>query len=233
MKETPMPTNQARLFATVAAVAFGLSALQAHAADVPAFETAPAVASDLALSPWKVRLRGIYVLTDNKGLVNGVSGSDLSYSNTTIPELDISYYFSEHIATELILGTSFANITGEGSIKGLGDIGKVWFLPPTVTLQYHFTNFGAFKPYVGAGVNYTLFYDQSAKSADRLGVKNTFGTALQVGFDYQIDDHWDFNFDVKKIFLQPKFDVTVDGADLSGRAKLNPWLIGTGVGYRF
>ncbi|APG93516.1 outer membrane protein W precursor (plasmid) [Sinorhizobium americanum] len=160
-------------------------------------------------------------------------GSDLSFSNTLIPEFDISYFFNENIAAELILGTTYANVDGGGSISTLGGIGKTWLLPPTLTLQYHFTDFGTFQPYVGAGVNYTVFYNQSGKSARSLDVKNTFGVALQAGFDYMVDDHWGVNFDAKKIFLRPEFDANVGGADVSGKAKLDPWLIGAGVTYRF
>lgn len=229
-----MPIRKAMLVSTVATVAFGALTIGAYAADLAPLSQAPEATVDAAApGPWKVRLRGLYVLTSNKGLVNGIADSDLSYSNTTIPELDISYYFNEHFATELILGTTFANIYGEGSLKGLGKIGKVWVLPPTLTMQYHVTELGNFQPYVGAGLNYTVFYGQSAGSADKLNVKNSFGAALQAGFDYRIDDHWDLNFDVKKIFMQPKFDVTVGGADLNGKANINPWLIGTGIGYRF
>lgn len=82
-------------------------------------------------------------------------------------------------------------------------------------------------------MNYTIFYDQDAGSADALNVENTFGTALQVGFDYMVDQHWGVNFDVKKLFLKPDFEVTVDGARQTGKAELDPWLIGAGVTYRF
>ncbi|WP_425294116.1 OmpW/AlkL family protein [Mesorhizobium delmotii] len=184
-------------------------------------------------SPWQIRLRALGVITEDSGYVNAVPGSGLSYSNSVTPELDISYFFTDNVAAELILGTTYANITGQGSIGGLGNIGKVWLLPPTLTLQYHFTDFGAFEPYVGAGVNYTIFYHQEAGSADDLKVKNTFGTALQVGFDYKLDQHWGVNFDVKKLFLKPDFDVTVAGAKQTGKAELDPWLIGAGVTYRF
>ncbi|MGX9120394.1 OmpW/AlkL family protein [Mesorhizobium sp. BHbsci] len=184
-------------------------------------------------SPWQVRLRGLGVFTDDKGNVNGIPGSGLSYSDTVIPEFDVTYYFTDNLAAELILGTTNANIYGEGTIGGLAKIGKTWVLPPTLTLQYHFTNFGAFKPYVGAGVNYTVFYNQETGSADALDVKNTFGGAVQVGFDYTLDQHWAINFDVKKLFLEPKFDAVVGGTNVTGKAELNPWLIGTGVTYRF
>ncbi len=201
----------------------------------------PAAAADLTgiaapveyQSPWQIRLRGFGVLTEDDGYVGGVNGSDLSYSDTVIPELDISYYFTDNIAAELILGTTYANVNGEGSIAGLGRVGKTWLLPPTLTLQYHFTDFGRFKPYVGAGATYAIFYNQDGDAASDLDIENSFGAALQVGFDYMVDDHWGWNVDVKKIFLEPDFDVTVGGSKLSGKAKLNPWLIGTGVTYRF
>lgn len=186
-----------------------------------------------SVSPWMIRLRGLGVITEDKGSLDGVAGSDLSYSDTVVPELDISYFFTDNIAAELILGTTYANIDGEGTISGYGKIGKTWLLPPTLTLQYHFTNFGNFKPYVGAGVNYSIFYNQKGSAADSIDVKNTFGAALQVGFDYMVDQHWGVNFDVKKIFMEADYDAVVGGTPVSGKAKLNPWLIGAGVTYRF
>lgn len=231
MYRTSKTATRAALAAALALAAPSV----ASAADPTAPDLAPVpeVAAPAAASPWQVRLRALGVFTRDSGSVDGVAGSDLSFSDTVIPELDISYYFTDNIAAELILGTTFANVYGEGSISGLGRIGKTWLLPPSLTLQYHFTDFGAFKPYIGAGVNYTLFYSQSGASAAALDVKNSFGVVLQAGFDYMIDEHWGFNVDVKKILLRPDFDVTVGTADLGGSAKLDPWLIGTGVTYRF
>ncbi|MER8646660.1 OmpW family protein [Mesorhizobium sp. M1252] len=218
-----------------AAIVLMLMGQQAVAADLVQAPSVPQAGASVPErpSPWQIRLRGLGVVTEDSGYVNAVPGSGLSYSDTVSPEFDISYFFTDNIAAELILGTTYANIEGHGTIGGLGNIGKVWLLPPTLTLQYHFTDLGAFKPYVGAGVNYTIFYNQDAGSADALKVKNTFGTALQVGFDYMVDQHWGVNFDVKKLFVKPDFDVTVDGAKLTGKAELDPWLIGAGVTYRF
>jgi outer membrane protein len=220
-------------FALAATTTFIAAAPAAMAADLaPATPAAEAPAAQL--TPWQVRIRGLGVVPNDDGKVDGVSGSDLSYSNTVIPELDISYYFTDNIAAELILGTTYSNIYGDGSIDGLGRIGKTWILPPTLTLQYHFTNFGDFKPYLGAGVNYTMFYNQDGHgSVTDLKVKDTFGVALQAGFDYMLDDHWGVNFDVKKIFLDADYDAKLGGTPISGKAKLDPWLIGAGVTYRF
>ncbi|WP_439331035.1 OmpW/AlkL family protein [Mesorhizobium carmichaelinearum] len=220
---------------TTVAIVLMLTGQQALAAEPAQAACVPQAGASVTEwpSPWQVRLRALGIGTEDSGYVNTVPGSGLSYSNPVTPELDISYFFTDNIATELILATAHVDIAGQGAISGLGQIGEVWVLPPTLTLQYHFTDFGAFKPYVGAGVNYTIFYNQNAGSADALKIKNTFGTALQVGFDYMVDQHWGLNFDVKKLFLKPSFDVTVNSAKLTGKAKLDPWLIGAGVTYRF
>lgn len=213
-----------------------LVAPAAMAADLaPAQEPVPQATGDAieAQSPWQVRVRGLGVITNDSGSVDQIPGSGLSYSDSVIPELDISYYLTDNIAAELILGTTYANIYGDDSVAFLGRIGKTWVLPPTLTLQYHFTDFGAFKPYVGAGVNYTMFYNQSGAAASDLNVKDSFGAALQVGADYMVNDHWGVNFDVKKLFLRPEYETTIGGTTYTGKAKLDPWLIGAGVTYRF
>ncbi|WJH40870.1 OmpW family protein [Aliirhizobium terrae] len=213
--------------------AFG-AGIPVYGADLTPAQVAPVVDETLeAQSPWQIRVRALGVITRDSGSVNGLSGSDLSYSDTVIPELDISYFFTDNIAAELILGTTYAKVKEDG-VTGL-PVGKSWLLPPTLTLQYHFTDLGAFKPYVGAGVNYSIFYNQSDKGDFKnLDVDNHFGWALQAGFDYMIDEHWGVNFDVKKIFLKTDWKVE-DSAlgPLSGKAKIDPWLIGAGVTYRF
>lgn len=207
-----------------------------QAADLKLSDPAQAAQDAVAAahSPWQVRVRALGVIPNDKGSVNGVAGSDLQYSNSITPELDISYYFTDNLAAELILGTTSSKIGGAGTLAGV-NVGKTWILPPTLTLQYHFTELGAFKPYVGAGINYTFFYNESEKGGfSNLKVDHHVGAALQVGFDYMFNEHWGVNFDVKKIFLETDWSAnhTTLGR-LSGKAKLDPWLVGAGVTYRF
>ncbi|WP_428031092.1 OmpW/AlkL family protein [Ancylobacter sp.] len=226
----------------VSAPAVGLALLGAALAGAPAraadmTRTPPlaykAPAPVVEQSPWQIRLRLLGVLPEDGGSVRGVNGSNLDYSDSVVPELDITYYFTKNWAAELILGVTPHDISGAGTLKSLDKIAEVWLLPPTLTLQYHFTDLGAFKPYVGAGINYTFFFDQKAYSADSIDVKDTFGWALQAGFDYMLDEHWGLNVDVKKLFLKPDFDVVVAGQKLTGTADLDPWIVGVGVTYRF
>lgn len=214
------------------------SVLAADLPTKPVYKKAPPVEN--LWNPWMIRVRALGVVTRNSGYVDQVPGSGLSTSDTVVPELDISYFFTKNIAAELILGVTRHHVTGTDAIAGL-DVGKAWLLPPTLTLQYHFTDFGAFKPYIGGGVNYTWFFDQSAANAlgpvgtiTQSHLHDAFAPVAQVGFDYMLDQHWGWNVDVKKLWLRPNWSGTLNGTTpISGKVNLDPWLIGTGITYKF
>ena len=187
---------------------------------------------------WQVRLRAVGVAPDESAKI-GIIDGDVAISNALIPELDFTYFFTEHFAAELILGTAKHDVQAINTLAGDVNLGSVWLLPPTLTAQYHFytSDQKVFKPYIGAGVNYTLFYN--VKSGDVAGVEydNAIGYAAQLGFDLMLDDKFFINFDAKRLFLST--DVTVDASNLApglsipAEVDINPWLIGVGVGMKF
>lgn len=168
-----------------------------------------------------VRARGIYAIPDEK--LDGISG--LSISNEVVPEVDFSYFVTDNIAFELIAATTRHKVSIPGA-----SLGKVSLLPPTLTVQYHFMPKAQFSPYVGAGLNYTFFYNVDSGDVASLKYDNHIGYALQAGVDYALGGNWSLNADVKKIFL--KTDVSVNGGP-GIRATIDPWIVGLGVGYRF
>jgi outer membrane protein len=221
--------------AACAALFAGTALTSAGAADLPSAKTAPIAPILTQWSPWMIRGRALAVVPQESAKLRlggaPIVGGDVDISNSVVPELDISYFFTKNIAVELILGVTPHKVKGAGALAG-AQIGSAWLLPPTLMLQYHFTDFGAFKPYVGVGVNYTVFFNEKAKGGfTSFDLKDSFGFALQAGFDYMIDKNWGFNFDVKKIFLEPK--VKVNNGLVAGKVKIDPWLIGAGVTYRF
>jgi outer membrane protein len=236
------------LVGALAAACFTAPAIGADLYKKPLYKAPPAVD---VWNPWMIRVRALGVLPNASGSSVNVSGvpalsspnSGLSIGSSVVPELDISYFFTPNIAAELILGVTPHNISGTGTLAGL-DVGRTWLLPPTLMFQYHLTNFGAFIPYVGVGANYTVFFDQSPGNVVNngvaitgLNVKNSFGAAAQVGFDYMIDRHWGLNFDVKKLYLEPGYNAVatagVINIPVNGTANINPWLIGGGLTYKF
>lgn len=196
---------------------------------------------------WQMRLRGVGVIPHNRADISTIGGQ-IDVNNNFIPELDFTYFFTENLAAELILGTSRHTVGTLGSdLTPVGmaenanvDLGSVWLLPPTLMVQYHHQVTDNFKPYVGVGVNYTIFYNEKSGTAKDISYDNKFGWGYQFGFDIDITDKFFINVDFKKLFL--KTDVTVDATnlnptgqqlDIPAKVKIDPMLIGFGVGMRF
>ncbi|WP_413512682.1 OmpW/AlkL family protein [Myroides odoratus] len=196
---------------------------------------------------WQVRLRGVGVIPHNRADISTIGGQ-IDVNNNFIPELDFTYFFTENLAAELILGTSRHSVGTLGSDltpvdmadNANVDLGSVWLLPPTLMVQYHHQVTDNFKPYVGVGVNYTIFYNEKSGTAKDISYDNKFGWGYQFGFDIDITDKFFINVDFKKLFL--KTDVTVDATnlnptgqqlDIPAKVKIDPMLIGFGVGMRF
>lgn len=172
-------------------------------------------------SPWMVRVCATNLDMANK---NGTTVSDLNVNNKTIPEVDISYFFNQNVAAELVLTVPQQQTVSSGSTA----LGTFKHLPPTLLAQYHFTNFNGFKPYVGAGVNYTQI-----SSVNIPGVSldsHSWGGALQAGLDIPLDKNWSLNFDVKKIYIKTN---VYAGSTNTGTLKLDPIAASVGIGYRF
>jgi len=179
-------------------------------------------------SPWLVRVRAVHLDTaDKSDPVGGVGASDrLTVSDKTIPEFDVSYFFTPNLAAELVLTyPQKHDVYLDGT-----NIGTFKHLPPSLLLQYYFTPDAPLKPYVGAGINYTTLSKVRLLNGQASLEHDSVGLVLQAGLDYAIDRQWSLNFDVKK--AQIRSDVMVGGAKAS-RVKVDPLMIGVGVGYRF
>lgn len=208
----------------------GTAALSAAGLLIATAVPAPAVAKDAG--DLLVRLRGVSFMTDTSGRTDTLGGSART-SDDQVPELDFSYFFTKHIAAELILATTKHTVEVKGSTAGDLDLGTMRIIPPVLTLQYHFLPDGRFSPYVGAGVNYVIVADKSTgRSVNNVSYSNEFGFALQAGVDYRIDDRWSFNVDVKKVFVDTDIRVN-DGTIKADGTDLDPLIVGVGFGYRF
>lgn len=180
-------------------------------------------------SPWLVRVRLVDVVPQESSTTS--IGGEVTVGDRIVPELDISYFWTDNFATELILATNSHNIGAVGTALGDLDVGNVSLLPPTLLAQYHFNPDGQLRPYLGAGINYTFFYDADAGDLTSISYEDGFGFALQAGFDIGIDDNWALNADVKKLFLNT--DASINGGAVTADVELDPWILGVGLAYRF
>ncbi|MCX7692422.1 outer membrane beta-barrel protein [Tepidimonas taiwanensis] len=168
-----------------------------------------------------VRARAVHLDPAND---NSNPATPVSINSKWLPEVDFTYFFSPNWAAELILTVPQKQRV---SLAG-AQIGTLKHLPPTLTLQYHFPMSG-FRPYVGAGINYTRFSSVNLPAGLSID-RNSWGGALQVGVDIPVGKNMVLNFDVKKVYIRT--DIQAGGAHLD-RFKVDPVLVGVGLGWTF
>ena len=200
---------------------FALTAL-ALAVAAPA---AQAQGSDTG--PFLVRARMLHLDSANKDN----TGLDLSVNNKNFLEVDVSYFITPNFAAELVLTYPQKHTLYAGG----NHIGTLKHLPPTLLAQYHVTGLGAFRPYVGAGVNLTLFssvkFDPAVEAALDPSIKKTsYGLAGQIGADFAVGGGWVVNVDLKKVQIKTN---VYSGSTKAGTFKVDPTLFSVGVGLRF
>jgi outer membrane protein len=180
---------------------------------------------------WMVRVRALQLDPADKsdagtGPLAGLPADAITVSDKVIPEIDISYFFTKNIAAELVLTVPQKH---DVYVNG-SNIGTFKHLPPTLLIQYHFMPDSQFRPYVGAGINYTRISDVNLLNGAGDLENNSWGLAVQAGFDVKVAEQAFLNFDVKKVQIQS--DVMVSGQRAS-TVHVDPLLWGVGIGYRF
>lgn len=158
------------------------------------------------------------------------SGLDVKVNDDTIPSLGFTYFFTDHIAVEAILGTSKHEVRAVGGTTD-AQVHSTWVLPPVVTAQYHFSPKARVSPYVGAGLNAMVFYNDKNFNGYEVELDNGIGYALQAGVDIAVRGNWQVNIDAKKVFFEA--DAKINGGDLKSKVTLDPWVVSVGAGYRF
>ncbi len=182
------------------------------AAALAAIAASP-IASAQAAGDLLVRARAVSLDPADKDTINGL---DVTVNSKVIPEVDVTYFITPNLAAELIL-----TYPQKHDVKANGtNIGTLKHLPPTLSLQYHFTDLGQFKPYVGAGLNYTRFSNVDLPAGLSID-KNSYGLSLQAGVDFMIDKNWSVNLDVKKV--QIRTDLSSNGTTWARSRSIRCW----------
>jgi outer membrane protein len=192
-----------------------------------------------------VRVLGTVVNPDTDATVRAggtvIPGADADVSTEVIPALTLSYFLNQNLALELFCCFAKHEIDGAGTIGGLHEIADTWIFPPALTLQYHVTSMGAWKPYVGVGLQYINFFDtgtgDNLLGARKVSIDDAVGFTLQAGLDVSLGKGWYLNADVKKTWLDTTVtwhnNAALGGVNVVGDAQLDPWIFSAGLGYRF
>ncbi|WP_298445090.1 outer membrane protein OmpW [uncultured Ferrimonas sp.] len=177
---------------------------------------------------------GAAMVAPNDSSDDVVGIGEFGVDDNTQLGLNVTYMVTDHWAVELLAATPFSHNV---SLPGVGDIAKLKHLPPTLVGQYYFGD-GKLRPYVGAGINMTVFFDEQFSNdldgaLTDLDVDTSFGLAAQVGVDYQLNQHWLLNASVWYADIGTDVNFKLGGTDLSIDTDIDPWVYMVSVGYVF
>lgn len=182
---------------------------------------------------WLVRFGAVNVSPDDSS--TGLSGvgptATVGVDGNAQAFVNFSYMIESNIAVEVLAATPFSHdINGTGALAALGKVGETKQLPPTVSIQYHFKPSPGVRPYVGAGLNYTTFFEEKATNGiSTLELDDSWGLAVQAGIDIDINKDWFFNADIRYINIETTATTDLGTADV----EINPTVLSLGVGTRF
>lgn len=191
---------------------------------------------------WQVARKGDWIVTGR--LTDVSSGADdsiftsagvdtglnVDVGNSIMPTLGFTYFLTDNISVEAILGATQHEIRAQGGATDVA-VHETWVLPPVVTLQYRPMPEARVSPYVGAGINYMLFFEGKDKNGFAVDLEDGFGYALQAGADVAITGPWTLNIDVKKVWFDT--EATVNGGALTSDVNLDPLVVSVGFGRKF
>ena len=168
----------------------------------------------------------------------GVSNVDPKSDNSPVVSVDsatsatvnFSYMMTNHWAVEVLAAYPFEH---DISLVNGPKVGSTKHLPPTVSLQYHFMPDATFQPYVGFGVNYTMFFSEKTTGplqGANLDLDDSWGLAGEVGADFMLGDKWFLNLNFRYVDIDTKAKVNGDSL---GTVSIDPYVYGAHVGLRF
>ncbi|KZN38982.1 membrane protein [Pseudoalteromonas luteoviolacea S2607] len=203
------------------------------------------VTAPLAQAQFSVNVGAIHVNPiDSASAINENRALGLSADSDTQLGITFDYQYNDNIVFELVAATPFSHtVEGQGGLAG-NDIAEIKHLPPTLLAQYHFFDASAkFRPFIGAGLNYTVFFDEEASAALKQTLKtddvkvdldNSFGLALQMGFNYEINDKWGLHVMVSKMDIDTDATVYANGVQaLTSDVEIDPFVAMVGAKYKF
>ena len=203
----------------------------------------PMTSFSMESSKLTVKLGPAFIIpNDDASELGDIADSDVSVESAPTLGITFDYQFSPHWSAEFlgIIPTQH-DIDGKGTLSDIGEIADVKVLPPTLTLKYHLNNGSAFKPFVGAGINHTIFFDKdvtqgtdTALSGEtKLGVDNSWGLALPVGFDFDLGNNWLLSSSVWYIDIDADAYLETGNVRRDIEIDIDPWVIMFGIGKRF
>ncbi len=162
-------------------------------------------------------------------------GAGVETSDATTAIFVFERTFTPNIGAELVLGVPpRIKAKATGSVAYLGEVLSARNVSPTLLVNYYFGDPGdTWRPYLGAGINYTKFTGiRTTLPATSVSMSDSWGWALQGGVNYAVSARWGLFASVAR--LDVKSDVVaVNSTVLTTTVDFRPVTYAAGVWLRF
>lgn len=213
------------------------------AATAAVFASAPALAYEAGDMMLRVGAAGVYPTGESDDLA-AVPGGSVEADSAWSLGITFTYMLTDQLGLGVLGAWPFEHdIQPKGALKtalGSGDVGETKHLPPTVTLQWHFPTGSKLHPYVGAGFNYTYFFDEDTKGAlgstgAKLDIDDSWGLAGEIGVDYELQNDWMVSGQIWYIGIEPEAKITGGTLGLNEKidVEIDPWVFMVSAGKKF
>ncbi len=211
-----------------------------HIQVLAALATAAAFGTAQAQTDPNVFKIGVIQYTTNSK-TNGIQGigvppgADAETGNATTLLLTYERLFTPNLGVELVIGIPpKIKAKATGTVAFLGDdILSARNVAPTLIVNYHFGSEGdGFRPYVGAGINYTKFTSVKSRLAPDVKLGDSTGLVVQAGLDYKIDPKWGLFGSIAHVNTKSKL-VAAGSTVLTTEIDFRPVTYSFGVSYKF
>lgn len=200
---------------------------------------------------WIVRSGIVNVSPDDDSSALDLNGTAIGGTGVAVDEdtqllLNVTWMARDNLGIELLAATPFEHevrTTGLAPLPGLKDVdvGKIKHLPPTLTLLWYPMESGsAFQPFIGGGINYTVFFQEDVSSdakaalgADNLELDDSWGLAFRAGFDYMLNDCWSIHAGGYYLNIETEAGLDTALGKVDVDVDVNPWVYTLGIGYKF
>lgn len=188
--------------------------------------------------PFYINLDASGVLFNASGKINiggqRLPGGSIDAEDNPDLTINLGYFVTPQLSVDLLIGLPpHAALSGSGTASGLGTAAYTSYGPAVLSLLYHFDGLGNFHPYMGPGVNYTLFMHTKGINLQNVKIADHIGAAFTVGFNDNISERWAFNVAVTKILLSTQVKASLGSSPVEVKATANPTVVQAGITYRF
>jgi outer membrane protein len=152
----------------------------------------------------------------------------------------LNFFMSDKVSIETkaaALESSLRVRTVGSDFVFVANLGHAQIYPLSAILQWHLSEHGTIRPYLGAGVAHVILHNVNravgSTSASGIRFKDPTGLVVDGGLEFNMNKRWGFYGDARYIPVESQSTATFVGTPASVKMKVRPLIVSAGLAARF